>query len=133
MGELINGRTPEEIKETLKRCHMRVASCKGCAYWECRECENKHALDALAYIEALEMYTVLHRIASDVLIEGKPKWISVEDRLPEEKESVLVHYTDGWMPIAFLLDGKWHQSGGETSWLSVTHWMPLPEPPKEDA
>lgn len=61
------------------------------------------------------------------------EWINVNDRLPEEKQSVLVHYVDGWMPIAFLLDGKWYQSGGETSWLSVTHWMALPEPPKEDA
>ena len=60
------------------------------------------------------------------------KWISVKDRLPEEKQSVLVHYVDGWMPIAFLLNGKWYQSGGETSWLSVTHWMPLPEAPKEE-
>lgn len=60
------------------------------------------------------------------------EWISVSDRLPEEKQSVLVHYVDGWMPIAFLLDGKWYQSGGETSWLIVTHWMPLPELPKED-
>lgn len=58
-------------------------------------------------------------------------WISVEDRLPEEGQSVLVHYVDGWMPVAHLLNGKWYQSGGETSWLSVTHWMPLPEPPKE--
>jgi hypothetical protein len=65
-------------------------------------------------------------------VEAEPKWISVEERLPEEKQSVLVHYVDGWMPIAFLLDGKWYQSGGETSWLSVTHWMPLPEPPKMD-
>jgi hypothetical protein len=58
------------------------------------------------------------------------EWISVEDRLPEERQNVLVHYVDGWMPIAFLLGGKWYQSGGETSWVSVTHWMPLPEPPK---
>lgn len=59
-------------------------------------------------------------------------WISVEDSLPEEGKSVLVHYVDGWMPVAHLLNGKWYQSGGETSWLSVTHWMPLPEAPKEE-
>jgi hypothetical protein len=60
------------------------------------------------------------------------QWISVNDRLPEDGQSVLVHYVDGWMPVAHLLNGKWYQSGGETSWLSVTHWMPLPEPPKEE-
>lgn len=60
------------------------------------------------------------------------EWIATKDRLPEEGQSVLVHYVDGWMPIAFLINGKWYQSGGETSWLSVTHWMPLPEPPKEE-
>lgn len=63
---------------------------------------------------------------------GSPKWISVEDKLPEEGKSVLVHYVDGWMPVAHLFNGKWYQSGGETSWLSVTHWMFLPEPPKEE-
>ena len=59
-------------------------------------------------------------------------WISVRDRLPEEGQSVLIHYVDGWMPVAHLFNGKWYASGGETSWLSVTHWMPLPEPPKEE-
>jgi hypothetical protein len=69
-----------------------------------------------------------HLLANGVAVQ---EWISVEDRLPEERQNVLVHYVDGWMPIAFLLGGKWYQSGGETSWLSVTHWMHLPEPPEE--
>jgi hypothetical protein len=60
------------------------------------------------------------------------EWISVEDRLPEEGQSVLIHYVDGWTPVGHLLNGRWYQSGGETSWLSVTHWMLLPEPPKEE-
>lgn len=40
--------------------------------------------------------------------EGQP-WISVKDRLPEPSEKVLTY-------------------GVKT----VTHWMPLPEPPKEN-
>lgn len=47
-------KSPEEIKEALKRCHTLGTSCKGCAYYEYEECEDKHALEALAYIQQLE-------------------------------------------------------------------------------
>lgn len=127
MGELINGRTAEVIKSNLSYL-VRCETCPqnheyGCDF-DGRTKECRTVIDALDLIDHLEA-----RIAE---LEAKqPKWISVEERLPEEKESVFVHYVDGWMTIAFLLDGKWYQSGRGTSWLSVTHWMPLPEPPEE--
>ena len=62
-------------------------------------------------------------------------WVSVEDRLPEQGERVLA--TDG----AFVGEGYtncygvWCRPNG-LRWdmldSDVTHWMPLPEPPKED-
>jgi len=56
-------------------------------------------------------------------------WISVEDRLPEENEIVIV--SGG---IACLLGGVWHsQTGIDTGrpiqW-ELTHWMPLPDAPE---
>ena len=35
---------------------------------------------------------------------GKPKWISVKERLPDEHESIFVkfQFTDNWMPGMFL-------------------------------
>ena len=63
------------------------------------------------------------------------EWISVEDRLPEEKINYLVHYkhaycdNDGYWAIGITFyDGSKFQ----IDWMyKVTHWMPLPEPPIE--
>lgn len=52
-------------------------------------------------------------------------WISVEDSLPEERKRVLV-YNEGGITIA------WRDKGERDDiFLTVTHWQPLPEPPKE--
>lgn len=54
------------------------------------------------------------------------KWISVKERLPEDKkdEYVLV-VCDYHGKISVETRKKWNIDS------SVTHWMPLPEPPKE--
>lgn len=76
---------------------------------------------------------------ADYLLENGvivPQWISVEDRLPEEKVSCIVHYihtycdNDGYWAIGFCFyDGEKFQF--EPAY-KVTHWMPLPEPPKAE-
>lgn len=80
------------------------------------------------------------------------EWISVEDRLPEIGTYVLTVNSKGSMNVskevglAQNVIGKYNPSfyrserdfdvvcaciGGGWS-MGVTHWMPLPEPPKED-
>lgn len=72
-------------------------------------------------------------------------WISVKDRLPEN-ELMVIGYTpvDGYMfigfhktEVAFGYDwSSWYiiTSMRSTKKITkkVTHWMPLPEPPKEE-
>ena len=64
------------------------------------------------------------------------RWISVEERLPETIDDVAViiadgccyYYRIGWRRA----NGEWVQAGLGPIVGEVTHWMPLPKPPKED-
>lgn len=70
-------------------------------------------------------------IANGVTVQ---EWIPVEERLPEEKVNCIVHYKhaycdsdDYWAIGVSFFDGKKFQIGLA---YKVTHWIPLPEPPK---
>lgn len=73
-------------------------------------------------------------LAKDINVHSKPKWISVNDKLPEEYTRVLAFMA--WKQITAIeyQNGKWY-SIDHLQYLpdeAVTHWMPLPEPPKEE-
>ncbi len=55
------------------------------------------------------------------------EWISAKDRLPESEGDYLCAFDDGFIATASWIDCDWElwADSGE-----VTHWMPLPEPPK---
>ena len=68
----------------------------------------------------------------------KQGWISVKDGLPEIDQKVLVYDAGDETEIHVYhlredLDGLyWDDEGGwAVDFENVTHWMPLPEPPKE--
>ena len=60
------------------------------------------------------------------------RWISVNERLPEVGRDVLVYVGNGVCKVCWMEDrGDWHTSTRFFGKEDVTHWMPLPEPPKE--
>lgn len=68
-----------------------------------------------------------------------PKWVSVKERLPEDRSDVLVvaYWHERWgvyMGWCATERAKWsvHIGIGDRDDVAVTYWMPLPEPPKED-
>ena len=79
-----------------------------------------------------------HLIANGVTVQ---EWIPVSERLPEY-DNFLVATNDGRVGEAFTLDVKiyWQEEAAKSVYEigiygapieEVTHWMPLPEAPKE--
>ena len=52
----------------------------------------------------------------------KQEWVSVDDRLPEKPMPCLVYVEHYGIYVSFYNEGFYTKY--------VTHWMPLPEPPK---
>lgn len=61
-----------------------------------------------------------HLISKGVTVQ---EWISVEDRLPDVGKFVLIYNEINGV----LLD---YYDGATFGYYDVTHWMPLPNPPK---
>ena len=58
-------------------------------------------------------------------------WIKTSERLPEEGVEVLA-FDDGAIHLVHLFRGRWYDAKGVfDDCFEFTHWMPLPEPPKE--
>ena len=81
---------------------------------------------------------IISSIENAPAVDAAPRWISVKERLPDSQTDVLVvaFWHECWQPmIGWHSDSgeKWRvfTSHGEREPGGVTHWMPLPEPPKE--
>ena len=68
-------------------------------------------------------------IANGVTVQ---EWVSVKDGLPKNgKEGVLIALRWGEVDIGWCEDGRWRSEFvNEYEEGEVTHWMPLPNPPK---
>ena len=119
---------PDDIKKGMAGCNARRCA-KDCPYGDTIPCVMMMHKDACEYIQQLEAQA--------------PKWISVEERLPETKLAVLGYglrsakYNEyDPFPAVHVVYTRGEDEGWFTFWnneyVSVTHWMPLPEPPKED-
>lgn len=61
------------------------------------------------------------------------KWISVKERLPENGQLVWAYSDDKKSSYGMMLrHGEWEVIRDGFQLVEVTHWMPLPEPPKEN-
>lgn len=57
------------------------------------------------------------------------EWISVKDRLPKNDEIVIICTDKNFIYAGELIGDTWFLDND--SWTAtVTHWMPLPQPPQ---
>ena len=100
--------------------------------------------DSMRYI-TFERSTIYEMVKGDMFglvkdapaIDAIPHWISVEERTPEDQRAILTANGHGLIRIMAL----WSKHGDVWMWLDnghfkhyndITHWMPLPEPPKKE-
>lgn len=118
----------EELVKRLWECAS--GECFNCSQYRpttnasvCQKELMKQAADA---IEDLESKLNLWR--QDKI----SRWIPVTKRLPSAHELVLVYKPGYLMTVGFLYeDGRWRVKSVDYP-ETPTHWMPLPEPPKEE-
>ena len=148
-------KTPDEIKKGLEICSSR-GDCAKCPYPEGECFSDLVEKDAHGYILQLENHIgeLTEKVA--LLEAAQPKWISVEERPPELpcicydglnppreldamyrlsiEERELYYSYDVFNLMNILSDETDISEPIDIG--SMTHilfWMPLPEPPKEDA
>lgn len=138
-----------KVIKGLECCLHGPMQCEKCPYMAevgktVPNCVKTMRTDAIALLKAQE-----------------PKWISVKDRMPENADhpgafcpryQVMTKYgmTEGWYnqdkgcwyTLCWFLIGRYDEDDIDmergdiprtTDKLEVTHWTPLPEPPKEES
>lgn len=84
-----------------------------------------------AHIESVADYLIENGVTVTDNNVGS-KWIPVTERLPDSGKCVLIYSEDGMVAEGnyTAYDKKWYQFRWSVKGQEVTHWMPLPEPPK---
>ena len=134
--------TDEEIIAVVKRCASPVNECEGCPF------EGVHRGDRECFNVATdELIEIASRLKKEIAALKQSEWISVEERLPDAIDSYIVvvkqkyegeaewEYDTDVASFVFCdgyIDGVWdtYNDWKEGQECHITHWMPLPEPPK---
>ena len=125
----------DELIKRLRNCATQAAPCKTCDMMEnvsCTDTLMKQAADAIEELKAeVDAYrkamTDEHNKAA--LLMWKYRWIPVKERLPEQNGKYLAFALEEGNTMDFY-DGHWMLCGTDYR-RHVTHWMPLPELPKD--
>lgn len=142
--------TGQEIVQALRCC------AKGLGHDDaCENCKVGEIQDRREYIEVAAANVIEHLTAENAAPREKQRWIPVTERLPDERDAVIILLKDGqvfrgeirerialpeWWYFYDASDTDMDMLGvmyplfDEGLWLHenpVVAWMPLPEAPEE--
>lgn len=105
-----------------------VVQRSGYCFWVCcsnRDCPIEPRTHWFSnYLSAIKVWN--RRADSGVTAQ---EWISVKDMLPKNDEIVILCTDKNFIYAGELIGDTWFLDND--SWTAtVTHWMPLPQPPK---
>ncbi len=108
---------------------MRPIDADAFRDWWLYNGENEHIYDTNDILDSIDNWSP---------ITSSSEWVSVEEKLPEDRGDVLVraYWHECWQVMVgwyseihrhWLIITRY----GEKETTEVTHWMPLPKPPTE--
>ena len=115
-----------EREELLKRLDMAI-DCKNCP--RCVDMQTYY--DRCAYTDIQDVCGVISDIPT-ADVQPVDRWISVDQRLPKDGEEALVYAGNRGVMIGLYDSVLQVWLDYECCGLKVTHWQPLPEPPKKE-
>lgn len=139
----------EELIKDLRNCFgtdTMFCDCDSCHYkglvddHDYSKCVETLGVEAADAIENL--CSELHKRTvelEDATWRNIPKWIPVSERLPENTRKIIDDFSDdvlGYDGLRYFkayynfTHGCWIDGNEEQECSTITHWMPLPEPPK---
>lgn len=149
---VVEGGDAHDLIDAVEKAHASMADALACI--QQLEYENKdlleerelneHLRDKVKQLETAHRTEYCEEADYDCKALGEarkriaeleaqaPKWISVEERLPDDHKRVLiaVQFENGIsIHTTGFSGGAWYVTLLDSEY--VTHWMPLPEPPKE--
>ena len=141
----------DELVKKIRRCATDQMHCLSCGEVKDGRCFKRlmtQAADAIeqlsADLERLKDFEAFWQQEAEealrryqVAIANKPRWIPVTEQLPEDLTRVIV-FCEGGVSYGLcehlIADDEevveWHDFLHYP--ITPTHWMPLPEPPKEE-
>ena len=120
--ELIN-----RLKSVCYECKLWDGE-KCCLKGDCLDQTRLEAADAIEELQdTVQAQDKALKLCADQLARH---WTPVTEKLPEkEDEAVIVWEKQGFALIDWRHDNKWAIL--DNNYGIATHWMPLPEPPKD--
>ena len=108
--------------------------CRNCESPDCKGCNLKRLETMLENGKFDCMMNENRCINTSADVEPVQEWIPVTERLPEESGMYIITANDGHAQrVSFVQWQKknrmWYLTGARSYWR-VTHWQPLPQPPK---